>query len=68
MTAHLHYFYTSPLLYQYRALGFKGVILGVTGNGHKPEIDLFLKAGADRVLIKPLSADQFYNILVGECR
>jgi BarA-like signal transduction histidine kinase len=50
----------------HRALGYKGIILGVTGNGHQPEIDLFLKAGADRVLIKPLSAEQFYEVLLGE--
>ena len=50
----------------FRALGYKGVILGVTGNGHQPEIDFFVKAGANRVLIKPLSADQFYGILVGK--
>jgi CheY-like chemotaxis protein len=49
-----------------RRLGFKGVILGVTGNGHQPEIDLFVKAGADKVLIKPLSADQFYGTLLGK--
>lgn len=52
--------------YLYRQLGYKGVILGVTGNGHQPEIDLFVKSGADRVLIKPLSADQFYGILLGK--
>jgi CheY-like chemotaxis protein len=49
-----------------RRLGFKGVILGVTGNGHQPEIELFVKAGADKVLIKPLSADQFYGTLLGK--
>lgn len=43
-----------------------GVILGVTGNGHQAEIDLFLSSGADRILIKPLSADQFYEILLGK--
>ena len=48
-----------------RKQGFKGVILGVTGNGHQAEIDLFTGAGADRILVKPLSADQFYNTLLG---
>jgi CheY-like chemotaxis protein len=49
-----------------RDMGYKGVILGVTGNGHQPEIDLFLNSGADQVLIKPLSADKFYDIIYGK--
>lgn len=48
-----------------RRSGFKGIILGVTGNGHQSEIDLFKNAGADRILVKPLSADQFYATLLG---
>ena len=41
-------------------------MIGVTGNGHDSEIAFFKSAGADRVLIKPLSADKFYDILCGE--
>ena len=50
-----------------RELGFKGVILGVTGNGHQADIDFFKNAGADKILIKPLSADKFYETLCGKC-
>jgi CheY-like chemotaxis protein len=50
---------------QVRRNGFQGIILGVTGNGHQAEIDLFKSAGADRILVKPLSADQFHAIMLG---
>lgn len=52
-----------PLIF---SVSLAGVILGVTGNGHQPEIDLFMHSGANRILIKPLSADQFYDILLGK--
>lgn len=51
-----------------RKNGYKGVILGVTGNGHQAEIDLFRNAGADKILVKPLSADQFTATLLGKQR
>ena len=38
-----------------RALGYKGLIFGVTGNGMKEDIDHFISCGADKVLIKPVS-------------
>ena len=41
-----------------RALGFTGVILGITGNAQQSDIDSFLDAGADAVLSKPIKMEQ----------
>jgi len=38
-----------------RDLGYSGIILGVTGNVLKEDMEKFLAAGANRVLTKPLS-------------
>jgi len=46
-----------------RKLGYKGVILGVTGNGLQEDIDMFLESGVDRVLIKPLNIKKFEQAL-----
>lgn len=42
----------------------KTVIVGVTGNGLQSDIDLFLEAGADNVMIKPLNMQQFVSYLL----
>ena len=42
-----------------RALGYKGPIFGVTGNGLESDINLFMSCGADRVHIKPLYLTDF---------
>jgi CheY-like chemotaxis protein len=47
-----------------REMGFKGLILGVTGNALAPDIDAFLKRGADSVVMKPISV----NVLVESIR
>ena len=46
-----------------RALGYKGMIIGVTGNGMTEDIDHFLSQGADRVLIKPVSVKDIEQAL-----
>jgi len=38
-----------------RRLGYKGRIIGVTGNAMQEDVNLFLSNGADKVLTKPLS-------------
>ena len=38
-----------------RALGFRGLILGVTGNAIVDDINAFLAIGADAVITKPVS-------------
>eukprot|EP01034_Spumella_vulgaris_P027284 gene27284-33981_t len=44
-----------------RNLGYKGVIIGVTGNAEQQDIDTFKAAGADAVMIKPLDCDVFWS-------
>ena len=38
-----------------RRLGYKGIIIGVTGNSLLIDIETFMKAGANDVLLKPLN-------------
>eukprot|EP01042_Synura_sphagnicola_P036518 gene36518-biopygen8477 len=40
-----------------RSLGYKGIIIGVTGNSSPQDILLFTASGADLVLPKPLDVD-----------
>ena len=40
-----------------RDMGYKGLILGVTGNALPSDIDVFVDHGADRVLTKPVNVD-----------
>ena len=40
-----------------RKLGFKGPIIGITGDTADRDIDHFLNHGASRVLTKPVDAD-----------
>lgn len=42
-----------------RELGFKGPLLGVTGNSHPEDIKEFEHCGADLVIIKPLDVEKF---------
>lgn len=39
------------------------IVVGVTGNGLQDDIDVFLKHGADEVLVKPLNYDYFMTYL-----
>lgn len=49
-----------------RALGYNGVIIGITGNGEDKDIQFFQNAGADAVLVKPLDADVFWDTVCGK--
>ena len=46
-----------------RRLGFTGKIIGLTGNSLPDDIEEFKRKGADRVLIKPLRAEELAKIL-----
>lgn len=48
-----------------RALGYQGKVLGVTGNALQSDIDVFVRAGANAVLPKPLDMDRFRSLLLG---
>ena len=37
-----------------RGLGYRGPVIGVTGNAMQHDIDHFLLKGANRVMIKPV--------------
>lgn len=49
-----------------RTHGLSTVIIGVTGNGLQSDIDLFMEAGADGVMIKPLEISQFLSFLTSK--
>jgi CheY-like chemotaxis protein len=38
-------------------------VIGLTGNAAKTDIDSFLNAGADKVMVKPLNLDEFYTFI-----
>ena len=46
-----------------REMGYGGKIFGVTGNALQSDIDEFMAVGADEVMIKPLSVEQFSRII-----
>ena len=46
-----------------RQIGFTGVILGVTGNALESDIQQFLQFGADNVIVKPLTKENFERCL-----
>ena len=46
-----------------RALGYKGLIIGVTGSALPVDINHFINHGANHVLIKPLDLNQLMSIL-----
>ena len=46
-----------------RRLGYKGIILGLTGNALISDRDVMLKSGADGVLVKPLNMQLFRQLL-----
>jgi CheY-like chemotaxis protein len=48
-----------------RALGFRGCILGVTGNALEEDRRHFVRLGADAVLCKPCSAEQLQEAMAG---
>jgi response regulator of citrate/malate metabolism len=46
-----------------RKMGYRGVIIGVTGNAASEEIRYFVKSGANEVLIKPVTYDMLEQCL-----
>ena len=48
-----------------RAMGYRGLIIGLTGDAAEEDQALFLASGADFVLTKPMDVNQFDTILCG---
>ena len=48
-----------------RALGYPGIIIGVTGNALAEDIELFMRCGANKVLPKPLRIEEMMKTLTG---
>ena len=46
-----------------RAEGFQGLIVGVTGNLMKDDVNEYIASGADSVLGKPVDMDEIKKIL-----
>ena len=46
-----------------RQLGYKGLIVGVTGNSQQSDIDEFTAAGVDKVMTKPLDIERFMTFV-----
>jgi CheY-like chemotaxis protein len=46
-----------------RALGYKGLIFGVTGNYRERDVEFFVNRGADVVLSKPFDTDKFQQCM-----
>ena len=46
-----------------REMGYKGLILGVTGNVGQQDIDAFIAHGANYVLCKPFQLSEFNEAL-----
>ena len=46
-----------------RALGYKGKIVGLTGNALADDLNIMRKAGADEVLTKPVKAEILENVI-----
>jgi CheY-like chemotaxis protein len=49
---------------QLRERGYRGIILGVTGNAAPEDVRHFLESGADEVLIKPVSYEMLEQCLL----
>lgn len=50
--------------HELRAMGFKGLIIGVTGDATEEDIRTFKEAGADAVLPKPITFRQLDDCLM----
>ena len=46
-----------------RSLGYKGRIVGLTGNGLQSDIDKYLSHGANQVFVKPIDMDAFQSYM-----
>ena len=49
-----------------RELGYKGIIVGVTGNALSFDVQKFISSGADKVLSKPLKIDDLISTMSGK--
>lgn len=57
---------TGPLaVEQMRAMGFQGLVLGVTALSDTDAMQTFIAHGADRVLCKPLTIEQIVKVISG---
>jgi CheY-like chemotaxis protein len=48
-----------------RSMGYKGVIIGVTGNAVTADINTFVASGANKVLLKPVEFDNLEAAIRG---
>jgi len=48
---------------QLRAQGFGKLIVGLTGNAMKDDVDAFIDAGADSVILKPVTVHQINQLI-----
>ena len=46
-----------------REMGYKGIVVGVTGNALEEDRESFLKSGVNEVLVKPLNFNALYRLL-----
>ena len=46
-----------------RSLGYEGLIVGLTGNGHDDDISAFKGHGADFVIVKPMKIQELVRII-----
>ena len=46
-----------------RELGFTGPIIGVTGNSHDTDKNIFVEAGVTNIIIKPLKIPKLLEII-----
>jgi CheY-like chemotaxis protein len=49
-----------------REAGYRGIVIGATGNAQPEDIKDYLDHGADKVLVKPISA-QAFKAAYGDC-
>ena len=50
-------------VHQVREMGYKGVVIGVTGNVTDEDVDDFVEQGVDLVILKPLTVESFENAM-----
>jgi CheY-like chemotaxis protein len=50
----------------FRDMGFRGAIIGLTGNLSEIDRDMFFKNGGDYILLKPLDIDALRQVLEGK--
>ena len=59
------YLFTIYVIFSYICVisGFTGPIIGITGNAMQEDHDIFMDAGASKVLTKPLSINLLWDAL-----